>query len=63
MFTGSKSSWFGKKEKKRISVIPNFNNKTTTKVCFVFVFKFDEEQDKRLSCNFMRIFLSAIIES
>ena len=62
MFTGSKSSWFGKKEKKRISVIPNFNNKTT-KVYFVFVFKFDEEQDKRLSCNFMRIFLSAIIES
>ncbi len=61
MFTGSKSSWFGKKEKKRISVIPNFNNKTTTKVQFFF--KFDEEQDKRFSCNSMRIFLSAIIES
>jgi len=45
VFTGSKSSWFGKK--KRISVIPNFNNKTT-KVYFVFVFKFDEEQDKDL---------------
>jgi hypothetical protein len=45
VFTGSKSSWFGKKKKKRISVIPNFNNKTTTKVQFVFIFKFDEEQD------------------